>query len=200
MAINDYVDPMDRGSQKLILDYVGNEQTAKGICRMLSVNWVIDCAQPNASAPNVIWHEMKAKGPVYFKQVGQQQIGYSEHLNDDGWYQSMVDCVELGSRKARHVKSMAPNDRSTSAAGLANQIAGALAASTTTPHLCLIRFNCAGGGHCIGAADSGGKTYIFDPNFGVMIVDPAKHQTLGAAVQDLFAAYQITVANVVAVT
>src|SRR3546814_8130541 len=88
----------------------------------------------------------------------------------------MVDCLERGSRKARHANSMAPNDSATTAPNLTGRITAALAASTTTPHLCLIRFNCTGGGHCIGAADSGGKIYIFDPNFGVMIVDPAKHQ------------------------
>src|SRR3546814_15415127 len=79
---------------------------------------------------------------------------------------------------------MAPNDSATTAPNLTGRITAALAASTTTPHLCLIRFHCTGGGHCIGAADSGGKIYIFDPNFGVMIVDPAKHPTLGAALPD----------------
>ncbi|MFN4275881.1 MAG: YopT-type cysteine protease domain-containing protein [Ferrovibrio sp.] len=200
MAINDYVNPMDRGSQGLILDYVGNEQTAGGICRMLSINWIIECAQPGAPAPNEVWHAMKAKGPIYFKQIGQQQIGYVTILNGDGWYQSVVDCLELGSRKARHAKSLAPNDSATDAATLANRIAAGLAASTTKPPLVVIRFTCTGGAHCIAAASYNGKTYIFDPNFGVLIIDPTKHQLLGDAMQDLFTFYHIGTAYVVAVT
>lgn len=200
MAINDYIDPMDRGSQGLILEYVGNKDTAGGICRMLSINWVIECAKDSSKLPNAIWHVMKSYGPVYFKQIGQQQIGYSNLLNGNGWYQSMVDCLELGSRNARHVVSLAPNDSAGTAADMATRITAGIAASTTTPKLALIRFTCAGGAHCIGAASTGGKTYIFDPNFGVLIVDPAKNHTLAAVTQDLFAAYTIGTAYVVGVS
>lgn len=196
MAISDYVAPGDSGSQSEILAVVGNEENAGGMCLMLSINWAINCSQPNAKAPNAVWADMrdniKSKaGQAYLKQIGQQQVGYTRHFNTGGWYQSASDLVDLGSRKARQVKKLTPDDTFTSAVNMATRITAGLGASTTTPPLALIIFSCRGGAHGIAAASAGGKTYVFDPNYGVLIVDPSKNHTLAGATQDLFAGYTI---------
>lgn len=197
MAITDYVDPNDSGSQAEILQVVGNQENAGGMCLMLSINWAINCSQPGAKAPNVVWADMrdniKSKaGQAYLKQIAQQQIGYTRHFNTGGWFQSATDLVDLGSRKARQVKQLTPDDSFTTSAAMATRIAEGLAASTTTPPLVLIIFKCSGGAHGIAAAKVGNTLYIFDPNYGVMIVDPGKNRTPAGATAELFSGYTIS--------
>lgn len=204
MPISDYVDPKDSGSQSEILAVVGNEENAGGMCLMLSINWAINCSQPGAKAPNAVWADMrdniKSKaGQAYLKQIGQQQVGYTRHFNTGGWLQSATDLVDLGSRKARQAKQLKPDDSYTTKAGMAERIVSGLAASTTTPPLVLIIFKCRGGAHGIAAAKVGDVYYIFDPNYGVMIVDPSKNRTLDGATTRLFDDYGISNGIVVSI-
>lgn len=206
MAIDDYVNPMDRGDQGLIMDYAGDAETQRGICRMLSINWIIDCATPGAPLPNQVWHAMKAKGPVYFKQIGQQQKGYSTYFSNSSQasqFDSVRDCIQLASRNGRNVAHNAPNETATTAANFAGCVTSALGVSTTAPHLAVIRFNVNNGngaGHCIAAARAGGFDWIFDPNYGVMKVDPGKGQTMAGAIGEIFTAYTLNRAYVFPVT
>lgn len=185
-----YLDPMDRGAQGLIIDYLNNPKIAGGICLMLSINWIIESI---ASGPAVAWQTMKSHGPVYFKQIGQQQQGYSQDitkLNHGNVSATVKDCVQLASRNARDILRNIDAPSPTSANILAAAVGQALGASTTVPPSTLIAFWFKeGGGHAVAASHKDGLTYLYDPNFGVFKVDP-KTGSIDDLVTKLVAAYK----------
>jgi hypothetical protein len=203
MSIEDYVDPMDRCDQGLIIDLVGDKEVSKGICRMLSINWLVECTKANASQPNVVWHEMKANGPVYFKQIANQQKAYAEFFNAklEGWIGSVWDCISLASyKRLKSVVTSVPDQIARRPDEMTESLCRAMNSSTTNPLSCIISFSCPVGNHCIAAIEHpsvmGSTWYIFDPNYGVLIIDISKGQSLGDAVSDLFDAYAIEVSKV----
>ncbi len=179
-----YLDPMDRGAQGLILDFLGNAEIAKGICLMLSINWAIESI---GSGPATAWQTMKSHGPVYFKQIGQQQQGYQRDILPENTAKGAVrDCLQLGSRNARDVISTID---ATTAEAFAAAVGKGLGSSTTIPPVILIAFFFTeGGGHAVAASHKDGITYLYDPNFGVFKVDP-KTGSIDDLVGKLFAAY-----------
>jgi hypothetical protein len=185
-----YLDPMDRGAQGLILDYLDNPRIASGICLMLSINWIIESI---ASGPATAWQTMKSHGPIYFKQIGQQQQGYKNDitkLNHGDAKGTVTDCIKLASRDARDVQKAIDVDSPTDANFLAAAVGQGLANGTTTPPSALIVFWFKeGGGHAVAASLKNGLTYLYDPNFGVFKVDP-KSGSIDALVGKLFAAYK----------
>jgi len=199
MAIETYIDPMDQFNQGNIISMIGDKNLAGGICRMLSVFWVIESTKNNASTPNVVLHEMTAKGPIYFKQIGQNFKAYADRFVKDGWIGSIIDCLSLGS--AQRITGLV-TDRlaqfSTTSANATTKATQALAQSTTTPRSCMISFRCPLGGHSIAAIEDpsllGSTFYIFDPNYGVMTIDTSPfgaNGSLQAAIGDLWTAYHI---------
>lgn len=199
MAINDYIDPMDRFSQGAVIDYIGDKETAGGICRMLSLYWVIECTNGSGRSPAEALHAMKANGPIYFKQIGQSQKAYAKCSNAElkGWVGSVRECLQLASKKQRDVIVTSVDEQcSTTAADLATSISGATNHSTTLPKSCIVSISTPAGNHCIAVlVDPAGHWFIFDPNYGVLAArNPG--QTLAHAVSDLWNGYRIEVSMV----
>jgi hypothetical protein len=203
MAIVNYLDPMDRFSQGNVLSMVGDAETAGGICRMLSIYWVIECLKPGAGTPSESLHKMKSYGPFYFKQIAQAQKAYAANFNGAllGWFGSVRQCLKYGSGQTQDmiVTSFA-EQYATTASKLADRIAWATETSTTTPPACLISFSCSAGNHCIAGIETsdmmGSTWHVFDPNYGVMIVEIGAGESLGNLISDLWTAYTISGASV----
>lgn len=218
MAFNDYILAEDRDQQSALiveLEKLNDQNISKvsyraGICFMLSTNWLLRCAAAPTTAPNQVWRDMRKENIYYFKQIAQQQAGMSffynrgDYNNPDSFFKAATDAVELGSRKARHVKKLTPSDTVTSnIPGLATLVKNGLAASTTTPKMVLIYFVCNGGAHCIAAAQpADNKIYLYDPNAGIAIIDEAHGQSLATAMGDMNTMfnYQIGFSQVVPLT
>lgn len=183
-----YLDPMDRGAQGLIIDYLGNPKIAGGICLMLSINWIIESV--GTAGPAAAWQTMKSHGPVYFKQIGQQQQGYQNDitkLTGGGAKATVRECVQLASRNARDVaRTIDAGDVNAYAAAVGQGLAGS---STVPPTSLLLFWFAEGGGHAVAAAHKDGLTYLYDPNFGVLKVDP-KTGSIDDLITKLFAAYK----------
>lgn len=201
MAINDYIDPMDRFSQGAIIDWVGDKEVAGGICRMLSIYWLIDCLKVGAKTPQETLHQMKANGKTYFQQIANAQKAYAKYYNAklEGWVGSIHDCLSLASSKARDIVITSFNERTaTTSQRMVDTFAWAADASSTTPKACIISFSCSLGNHCIAALEhqqtNGSIWYIFDPNYGVMVVDVSAGMSLASALDDIWNAYNITAA------
>lgn len=208
MAIRDYFDPMDGGGKQIdLLKAVGSEENKGGICLMLSINWAIQCTKAPGTAPNVVWRDnMKGEGPFYFKQIAQQQIGYKDLFRRDpasvATVNSLMELASNDQPHRLHVVDVNPGPDLTLASEMAKYTGIALNEtaqqhSTTNPPLCLIFFQCQGGGHCIAAASYNNNTYIYDPNIGVMIVD-TNHRAM--LMKDLHDMYGIKTVRIGAVT
>ncbi len=194
------MNPMDRFDQSLLLDMIGDKEVAGGICRMLSITWVIECLKPGAGNPAATLHAMKSYGPPYFKQIAQSQKAYAAQFNAalDGWVGSVQQCLKYGSGQTRDlIVTSVPEQSATAAPALATRMDWASGRSTTAPRACIISFSCGLGSHCIAGIEQGHGTpastwYVFDPNYGVMTVIAANGQTLPNLVGDIWAAYGIT--------
>jgi len=197
MSIESYIRRVDdRFSQGYLLDLLGDPEIAGGICRMLSVQWVIECLKPNAPSPEDCLNLMKSYGPVYFKQIGQAQKAYQQDFSDAelGNFGSMTKVLRLASNGACDLIAAT---QSSEMAMAANQMSAALSyatgVSTAHPRGCLISLKMQNGGHCIAAfehqAVNGSTWYLFDPNFGVMIADVSAGENFSALLTDIWNAY-----------
>lgn len=197
MPISDYIKRVDdRFSQGYLLDLLGDADIAGGICRMLAVQWVCECLKNGAGTPDDVLNQMKANGPVYFKQIGQNQKAYARDFSDAvlGNFGSMRTVLQLASAGTRDVLQATQSDETAvSGAGMSSALTYATGVSTTNPRGTLISLKMHGGGHCIAAfeyqAVNGSKWYVFDPNFGVMTVDVSAGEDLSALLADIWNAY-----------
>jgi hypothetical protein len=197
MAIESYIKQVDdHFNQGYLIDLLGDREIAGGICRMLSVQWVIECLKPHAPAPDVCLREMKSHGPVYFKQIGQSQKAYAKDFSDAelGNFGSMHEVLSLASAGTRSIIAATQSSESAvSAATMSDALTYATGVSTTTPRGCLISLKMRNAGHCIAAfeepAVNGSKWYLFDPNFGVMTVDVSAGEDFSALLTDVWNAY-----------
>jgi Yersinia/Haemophilus virulence surface antigen len=178
-----YLDPNDRFSQDYILDLIKDKEVSEGICRALALFWLVDCVKVNAKAPNECLYEMKKNGQSYFKQLGNAQKTYQNYLSNKelGNFGSMLKMIGLASKQALSIVATSLQDQGAmTASELADAVANASAKSRTVPRSVLIRFSMKDGGHCIASIEQqsvfGSKWYIFDPNFGVLIVDSTQHR------------------------
>ena len=203
MAIENYIKLVDdRFNQSYLLDLLRDakvkdyDQIAGGICRMLSVTWVVECLKAGAGTPDVVLRQMKANGPVYFQQIARNQQAYQNYFGDAelGNFGSMRTVLQLASANTRDVlQATQSSEMAVSAAEMPTALAYATGISSTTPHGTLISLRMTGGGHCIAAfeyqAVNGSTWYVFDPNYGVMQVDVSAGENLGGLLTDIWNAY-----------
>jgi hypothetical protein len=198
-TINDFIASNDGGAQSDILAVVGNQENAGGMCMMLSINWIINLTKPGANAPNAVWRDMRDQiqskgGQAYLKQIGQQQVGYTTHFGPKqkmSWAQSAGELVPLATYSKLKTATLSPNGF-VSAPDMGTRVAAGLGVSTTLPKTVLIIFAFQTYAHAIAATVAGTKTYVFDPNFGVLIADTAQNQTAAAALTAIHDRYGIS--------
>lgn len=113
-----------------------------------------------------------------------------------GWFGSVQQCLKYGSAKTRDlIVTSSVMQTASTAARLTERMVWATDESTTTPPACLITLSCPAGNHCIAAIEEAGTWSVFDPNYGVMIVDIGAGQALGNLMADIWSAYRITIAS-----
>lgn len=197
MPIGDYVGPADGGCPAEIVKAAGGAEHAGGLCLMLCIVWAVNCSLSTAKTPGIVWGAMrdniKSKtGPRYLRQFIQQQAGPTRFFAAGDWFQPASDLVELASRKGRRVCRLAPEDGFATAGDMATRIQQGLKASAAWPPMALVIFaGKSGGSHAMAAMAKGGKTFLLDPQQGVLVIDPARLQALDGATAELFAFYKI---------
>lgn len=171
--LKDYFENVeDGGEQSNFLEKFGREDVQDGICLNLVLAWFYfyKCAN-REKAPNVIWREMK--NPPIIKQIANNQSAYvckDFHLS----VTNILNCYKLV--QVDDVSFLSPYD-----------IAAILNQSLRENCMCLLTLYFNDGGHAIGVIKhSNGKIYVYDPNLGVMSVDPSMLDELFNAIINMY--------------
>ncbi len=194
MSLIDYLDPMDRGgAQGQILDFLGIKEVSGGICLTLSLNWALMCLELESKLPNEVWHQMKANGPVWFKQIARNHQAYGADLAK-GAFDSHVDkYLRLASKQA-HCTIVGAGEvyKYRDSGGMAARVLTALMDSNVDPQACIIAFSIThGGGHAVGLVKKKDISYLYDPNFGVFKAKSKPADHLPDLLDDFFDRYRI---------